>query len=372
MNSSNVQCSTISVVLVLESLESTLTQALSCFSGQTLEYKNFEILLVGDANLRSDVAELIQRYSSMSIRFLSMPEGAALGTAFNLGAQNARGDLVLIHHPELFADAELLSEHLLAHQIPSNQELAVFSTVVVDPALPPYLFNEGLRRANFLPRVNEDPQTVDGPDLQGLSVSLRRELFLGASPLRFSQDKLSRWGIEREFVHRLVRHELRLARHPHACCLQRTRYTLASFEKAVCEMTRDTAQLAESDSLQFATCPTVRAFSPALLPYWREHLKQSAPTVEILRNELSATEGLIARTHSEQFRAQSEDAINRIAECILLFREHLAQQTLVDLHEQQNTSLSESIETDKALTSSEPLSTLAIEVDNDREKENRH
>lgn len=372
MKSTKATCQTLSVILPVEKADSSLSQALSCFSGQTLDHSKFEILLVADSALREEIAEILQLYSSLSIRFLSLPENAALGTAFNLGVQNSRGDLLLIHDPELFPDHELLEAHLLAHQLPSNEALGVFSSVVPDPKLPAYLFNEGLRRANFLPRVGDTPKDIDAPALQGLSLSLPRELFLGAEALRFSEECLSRWGVEREFLNQLSQRKLRLARHPHACCLLRSRHTLESFEKKVREMTRDTANMKNSSSLALSECPTIASFSPELLPVWREHLKQSEPTVEILREELSATEGLIARTHSETFQAQSEDAINRIAECILLFREHLAQLTLVELHESNSTPLIESIETNKKADLNESALAVSIEKTREIEKGERH
>jgi len=129
MTTSKTSCRNLSVVMVLDSLDHTLAQALSCFASQSLEHQDFEILLIGDASFREEVASLIERYSSLSIRFLTCPYETQIGRALNLGAQNARGDIVLIHDSKLFADTDLLRAHLEAHQMPSNQDIAILSSV---------------------------------------------------------------------------------------------------------------------------------------------------------------------------------------------------------------------------------------------------
>jgi hypothetical protein len=334
----------ISLILACNEVDHRLRQSLACLEGQSLQRECYEVLLISSTSNYAAIAEIVEQFPGLSIRFIPCTDRYDEGLARNLGVQNARADLVLIHRADLLADEHLLKAHVELHALPSKDRFAALSSVIVDPSMPPRIFSEALQRANFLPNGESNAETLDLPQLQGISISLPRKYFIENSQIHFAESGLSSWGVEREFLYNLIAQRFTLIKHPHALAMCRPQLRVDSFMETIRTLTEDVSAIGERFPEARTLCPTVSAFTPGMVPHWREHLHRDEQTVELLLTHLNATQDLIARFHSEIQARQSNALIDQTAECLLLFREYLAQQALVEIHTPHIPGLASKIE----------------------------
>lgn len=106
----------ISVVIPTYNRQVIMEQTLTHLAGQTLDPKQFEVVVVDDAST-DDTAGMIKTLEvPYDLRYLVMPERSGPAGARNKGVREARGELIVFIDSDLVPAPELLSAHLAVHE----------------------------------------------------------------------------------------------------------------------------------------------------------------------------------------------------------------------------------------------------------------
>jgi GT2 family glycosyltransferase len=125
----------ISVVVPTRNRAGLLRAALKSLIGQTLPRDDFEVIVVDDGSV-DDTAQVCSRLDAeLRLKYFRLPR-AGISAAKNLGIFASSGAVTLFFDDDDLADADLLTEHVRAHQRHPEENLAVLGYTTWAPGLP--------------------------------------------------------------------------------------------------------------------------------------------------------------------------------------------------------------------------------------------
>ena len=173
----------ISVVIPTRNRRAALMKCLDALAEQTVLPQEFEVLVVDDGST-DDTREAVEaRRDPFKVRYFRQ-EPSGPGTARNLGVEHAAGELVLFIGDDIYADARLLEEHLLAHAARPDRGTAVLGHIdwpawMVPNAVMDYVCGEGMLQFAY-PLIRQ-LRVLDHRFFYTSNISLKREFLADAA-----------------------------------------------------------------------------------------------------------------------------------------------------------------------------------------------
>lgn len=176
----------ISVIIPTFNRADTLQCTLSALGNQTLESGSFEVLVVDDGS-EDDTAEVVRRIQKdyQSPLFYFYQRNRKQGAARNLGAANARGDILVFLGDDIVPTPSFLEEHREAQQSYGRRSGDASKVVVIGyttwpPEIPrtPFLEYVGEQGWQFGFSLIEDANNVEFNYFYSSNISIGRKFFL--------------------------------------------------------------------------------------------------------------------------------------------------------------------------------------------------
>ncbi len=156
---------------------------------------DFQIVVVddGSTDATEQVVMAVARSGGISMHYIAQPNRGG-GSARNRGLREAKGEIVLFMDDDIRASHELVAEHLRAHALHPEANIAILGYVRLSPELPPTPSN--LRHAVSEWESLRDGQEVNWRSFFTGNISAKRaflldnELFFDESLPRFQDTEL--------------------------------------------------------------------------------------------------------------------------------------------------------------------------------------
>ena len=175
----------LSVVIPTYNRRETLARCLAALASQTLAPNRFEVVVVDDGSTDGTSDWLAQQAYPFALRAFQQAN-AGPGAARNLGAREARGEVILFLGDDIYAPPKLLAEHVdFHHDYPSQYEAVVgrvdwAENVNVTPFMRYIVGPSGVQFAYDSIR---DPESAGYRCFYTCNISLKRSLLAAEDPL---------------------------------------------------------------------------------------------------------------------------------------------------------------------------------------------
>jgi peptidoglycan/xylan/chitin deacetylase (PgdA/CDA1 family)/glycosyltransferase involved in cell wall biosynthesis len=147
----------ISVVIATHNRRQILLRSLQTIFAQDIAPELYEIIVVVDGSTDGTPEALRELRPSCALHFLECSHGG-VSSARNAGIRKAQGEIILILDDDILCEADLLRQHLAAHQEAPPQ--VVYGPCLVSPESPKTLATECLRQETekWVEGYARDPQ----------------------------------------------------------------------------------------------------------------------------------------------------------------------------------------------------------------------